>query len=157
MYLFTEREGHSHQMFSRSALPYLVNKHHQEPITWSVQLPYSPYVTAFSQNGLFLDYLFAGNRLPELTEVMRSMKRVEKNGCHMRERLHIKTTQILLFFCCIPVFQSFLSLHIPPSFADVFTLAKKISRSADHCCICLFVCFNFHVYQRLSVFWFRPL
>ena len=57
----------------------------------------------------------------------------------MRGRLHIKTTQILLFFCCIPVFQSFLSLHIPPSFADVFTLAKIISRSADHCCICLFV------------------
>ena len=78
MYLFTEREGHSRQMFSRSALPYLVNKHHQEPITWSVQLPYLPYATAFSQNGLFLDYLFAGNRPPELTEVMRSMKRVEK-------------------------------------------------------------------------------
>ena len=40
----------------------------QEPITWSVQLlPYWLYVTVFSQNGLFLDYLFAGNRLLELT------------------------------------------------------------------------------------------
>ena len=36
------------------------------------------YVTAFSQSGLFLDYLFAGNRLIELTWVIRSMKREEK-------------------------------------------------------------------------------
>ena len=33
-----------------------------------------------SQNGLFLDYLFAGNRLLELAWVIRSMKRGEKNS-----------------------------------------------------------------------------
>ena len=50
----------------------------QEPSTWSLQPPYWTYVTASSQNGLFLDYLFAGNRLHELTWVIRSMKREEK-------------------------------------------------------------------------------
>ena len=58
-------------------------------ITWSVQLPHWAYVTAFSQNDLFLDYLFAENRLLELTWVIRSMKREEKNGGPMRGRLHI--------------------------------------------------------------------
>ena len=62
----------------------------QEPITWSVQLPHWAYVTAFSRNDLFLDYLFAENRLLELTWVIRSMKREEKkNGGPMRGRLHI--------------------------------------------------------------------
>ena len=45
---------------------------------WSVQLRYWAYVTAFSQNGLFFDYLFVGNRLLELTWVIRSMKHEEK-------------------------------------------------------------------------------
>ena len=57
-----------------------------------------------SIGALFLDYLFAGNRLFELTWVIRSMKREEKNGGPVRGRLHIKTTQILPFFCRIPVF-----------------------------------------------------
>ena len=72
------------------------------------------------------------------------MKREEKNGGPMRGHLHIKTTQISSFFCRIPVFLSFLSLHIPLSFANFFTLEKKISRSADHRCIFIFVfCFLF--------------
>ena len=40
-------------------------------------------------------------------------------------RLHIKTTQILPYFCCIPLFQSFLSLYIPLSFANFSHLTKK--------------------------------
>ena len=133
----------------------------QEPITWSLQPPYWTYVTASSQNGLFLDYLFAGYRLLELTWVTRSMKREGKNGGPMRGRLSIKTTQIPPFFCCITVFQSFLSLYIPLYFANFFfTLAKKIRRSAGY--RSLFVCnyflfLNFRVYQRSSVFWFWPL
>ena len=94
----------------------------------------------FSQNGLFLDYLFAGNRLLELSlSDTIHKKRRKKNGGLMRGRFHIKTTQIPPFFCCIPVFQSFLSLHIPLSFANFFTLAKKISRSVDHRCIFIFI------------------
>ena len=45
----------------------------------------------------------------------------------MRGRFHIKTTQIPSFFCCIPVFQSFLSLHIPLSFANFSHLRKKFA------------------------------
>ena len=45
-------------------------------ITWSVQLPHWAYVTAFSQNDLFLDYLFAENRLLELTWVIRKVIRL---------------------------------------------------------------------------------
>ena len=56
-------------------------------------------------------------------------------------RLHIKTTQILPFFCCIPLFQSFLSLYIPLSFANFSHSTKKICRSADHRCI--FICIYF--------------
>ena len=103
----------------------------QQAITWSVQLPYWAYVTAFSQNGLFLDYLFAGNRLLELAWVIRSMKREEKNSGPMRGRLHIKTSQIPPFFCYIPIFQSFISLYIPPSFANFHT-CEKIRGRADH-------------------------
>ena len=106
---------------------FLCNMLTQESIPWSVQLPYWAYVTAFSQNGLFLDYLFAGNRLLEFAWVIRSMKREEKNGGPMRGRLHIKTTQIPPFFCYIPVFQSFLSLYISLSFAK-FSRLRKNSR-----------------------------
>ena len=97
----------------------------REPITWSLQLPYWPYVTAFSQKGLFLDYLVAGNRLLEFTWVIRSMKR---EGKKWWGRLHIKTTQIPPFFCCIPVFQSFLCLYIQLSFANFSDLRKKFAR-----------------------------
>ena len=78
-----------------------------------IPLPYWAYVTAFSQNGILLDYLFPRKRLLEPTYVIRSMKREEKKkkkGCLMRERLRTKTTQISPFFCCIPVFKSLLSL-----------------------------------------------
>ena len=75
------------------------------------------------------------------------MKRKEKYGGLMRGRLHIKTTQIPPFFSCIPVFQSFLSLRISLSLANFLTLAKRISRSADHRCICICIFFNFRVYQ----------
>ena len=54
------------------------------------------------------------------------MKREEKSGGPMRGRLHIKTTQIPPFFCCILVFQFFLSLYIPLSF-QISTLAKKFA------------------------------
>ena len=57
------------------------------------------------------------------------MKREEKNGGPMRGRLHIKTTQIPPFFCYIPIFQSFLSLYIPPSFAN-FSHLRKNSRES---------------------------
>ena len=63
------------------------------------------------------------------------MKREEKNGSPMPGRLHIKTTQIPPFLCCIPVFRSFLSLYIPQSFVHFSHLRKKIRRSADHRCI----------------------
>ena len=52
-------------------------------------------------------------------------------------RLHVKTTQIPPFFCCIPVFQSFLSIYYF-ILCKFFTLAKKIRRSAGHRCI--FIC-----------------
>ena len=56
------------------------------------------------------------------------MRREEKNGGPMQGRLHIKTTQIPPFFCCIPVFQSLLSLCIPLSFANFSHLRKKFAR-----------------------------
>ena len=45
----------------------------------------------------------------------------------MRGRFHIKTAKIPSFFCCIPVFQSFLSLYIPLSFANFSHLRKKFA------------------------------
>ena len=115
----------------------------QEPSTWSLQPPYWTYVTASSQNGLFLDYLFAGNRLHELTWVIRSMKREEKKWrpyAGTSSYQNYANSAFLLLYCCIPVFQSFLSLYIPLYFANFFTLAKKIRRSADYrfLFICLF-------------------
>ena len=71
---------------------FLCNRLTQEPINWSVQLPYCAFLR------FILDYLFAGNRLLALTWVIRSMKREEKNDGPMRGRLHIKTTQIPPFF-----------------------------------------------------------
>ena len=49
----------------------------------------------------------------------------------MRGRLHIKNTQIPPFFCYIPVFKSFLSLYISPSFTNFSHLQKNRGR-ADH-------------------------
>ena len=45
----------------------------------------------------------------------------------MRGRIHIKSAQIPPFFCCIPVFQFFLSLYIPLSFANCSHLRKKLA------------------------------
>ena len=45
----------------------------------------------------------------------------------MRGRIHIKSAQIPPFFCCIPVFQFFLSLYIPLSFANCSHLRKKLT------------------------------
>ena len=57
-------------------------------------------------------------------------------------RLHVKTTQIPPFFCCIPVFQSFLSIYYF-ILCKFFTLVKKIRRSADHRCIFICICIFF--------------
>ena len=89
---------------------------------------------------------FAGNRLLELTWVIWSMKCEEKYGSPIRGRLHIKTTQIPPFFCCIPVFQSFLPLYIPVSFTNFSYSRKKIRRSADHLCIFICICIFFFIF-----------
>ena len=86
---------------------------------------------------------FAEKRLLELTWVIWSMKCEEKYGSPIRGRLHIKTTQIPPFFCCIPVFQSFLPLYIPVSFTNFSYSRKKIRRSADHLCIFICICIFF--------------
>ena len=113
----------------------------QEPITWSLQPPYWTYVTASSQNGLFLDYLFAGNRLLELTWVIRSMKREEKKMAALRGDVFI--SKLRKFHLSFAVFQ-----YSNPSFpcishhtSQIFShIAKKIRRSADYpfLFICLF-------------------
>ena len=74
-------------------------------------------------------------------------------------RLHIKTTQILPFFCCIPLFQSFLSLYIPLSFANFSHSTKKnLQECGSSLYFYLYLFFlNFRVYQRSSIFWFWPL
>ena len=45
----------------------------------------------------------------------------------MRGHIHIKSTQIPPFFCCIPIFQFFLSLYIILSFANCSHLRKKLA------------------------------
>ena len=99
---------------------------YQEPITGSVKLPYWTYVTAFLQNGLFLDYLFAGNRLLELTWVIRSMKRGEKNKWRPYTGTSSYQNYPSSVFCCIPVFQSFLSLYNSLSFTNFSHLCKNL-------------------------------
>ena len=99
----------------------------QEPITWSVQLPYWTYVTAFSQNGLILNYLFAENRLLELTWVIRSMKREEKKW-----RPYVGTSScqnyanstFLLLYSSIPI----LSFHILLYPLQIFHTCEKNSQ-----------------------------
>ena len=65
--------------------------------------------------------------------------------------LHIKTTQIPPFFCCIPVFQSSLFLIYPTILCRFVTLAKKIRRSADHRCIfiCIWFFFKFSCVSKV--------
>ena len=99
----------------------------QEPITWCVQLPYCTYVTAFSQNGLILNYLFAENMLLELTWVIRSMKREEKKW-----RPYVGTSScqnyanstFLLLYSSIPI----LSFHILLYPLQIFHTCEKNSQ-----------------------------
>ena len=129
----------------------------QEPITWSVQLPYWTYVTAFSQNGLILNYLFAENRLLELTWVIRSMKREEKKW-----RPYVGTSScqnyansaFLLLYSSIPILTF---LIYPTILCKFFTLAKKFAGVRIivvfvFIIIIIIIIIYFRMYQRLSVF-----
>ena len=119
---------------------------YQEPITGSVKLPYWTYVTAFLQNGLFLDYLFAGNRLLELTWAIRSMKRGEKN----KWRPYTGTSSYQNYpssaFCCIPVFQSFLSLYNSLSFTNFSHLCKNLQECGSSLYFYLYIYIFFWVF-----------
>ena len=124
----------------------------QEPITWSVQLPYCTYVTAFSQNGLILNYLFAENRLLELTWVIRSMKREEKKW-----RPYVGTSScqnyanstFLLLYSSIPI----LSFHILLYPLQIFHTCEKNSQErGSSLYFYLYLYFFFFVF-----FWFWPL
>ena len=78
--------------------------------TWSIQLSYWDNERNGSQNGLFSEYFFAGNRPLGLTgSTIHETRR--KNGGLMRRRLHIKT-DFLLLYSSIPILP-FLTLHIP--------------------------------------------
>ena len=116
----------------------------QEPITWSVQLPHWAYVTAFSRNDLFLDYLFAENRLLELTWVIRSMKREEKKMAALCR--DVFTSKLRKFRLSFAIFQ-----YSDPSFPYIshypLQIFEKIRRIADHRCIfiCIYLFFNFRV------------
>ena len=113
----------------------------KEPSTWSLQPPYWTYVTASSQNGLFLDYLFAGNRLHELTWVIRSMKREEKKMAALCGDVFISKLRKFRFSFAVFQYSNPSFPYIPPYFANFFTLAKKIHRSADY--RFLFICVFF--------------
>ena len=78
--------------------------------TWSIQLSYWDNERNGSQNGLFSEYFFAGNRPLGLTGSKIHETRI-KNGGLMRRRLHIKT-DFLLLYSSIPILP-FLTLHIP--------------------------------------------
>ena len=102
----------------------------------------SPLLKAFRHKGIFIQrfiFILEGNRLLELTHVIRSMKREGKHGGLMRRRLRIKTTPFRLSSA---VFQysslSFPYLTCPTIACKFFILAKKISRSADRRCIFFF-------------------
>ena len=125
----------------------------QEPITWSVQLPYWTYVTAFSQNDLILNYLFAENRLLELTWVIRSMKREEKKmaslcGDVFMSKLRKFRLSFAVFQYSNPSFP-----YITLSFANFSHLRKKFA-GARVIVVFLFVLFFFFFFV---FFWFWPL
>ena len=61
-------------------------------------------------------------------------------------RLHIKTTQIPPFFCYIPVFQSFLSLYIPLSFANFSHLRKNSQKCGSSLYSYLYLLFFFLIF-----------
>ena len=124
----------------------------QEPITWSVQLPQWAYVTAFSQNDLFLDYLFAENRLLELTWVIRSMKREEKKMAALSGDVFI--SKLRKFRLSFAVFQ-----YSNPSFPyichyplQIFHIYEENSQECGSSLYFYFLFLNFRVYQRSSVF-----
>ena len=106
---------------------FLCNRLTQESITWSVQLPYWAYVTAFSQNGLFLDLLdlFAVNRILELAWVILSMKRKEKKGGPKpgtSSYQNYANSAFLLLYSSIPILPLYLTI-----LCKFFTLAKKFA------------------------------
>ena len=82
---------------------------------------------AFSRNSLFLDYLFAENRILELTLVIRSMKREEEKWWP-----HVGTSSyqnyansaFLLLYSSIPILPF---LIYPTILCKFFTLAKKFA------------------------------
>ena len=78
--------------------------------TWNIQLSYWDNERNGSQNGLFSEYFFAGNRPLGLTGSKIHETR-RKNGGLIRRRLHIKT-DFLLLYSSIPILP-FLTLHIP--------------------------------------------
>ena len=80
--------------------------------TWSIQLSYWDNERNGSQNGLFSEYFFAGNRPLGLTgSTIHETRR--KNGGLMRGLLHIKT-DFLLLYSSIPILPFLnLTLHIP--------------------------------------------
>ena len=80
--------------------------------TWNIQLSYWDNERNGSQNGLFSEYFFAGNRPLGLTgSTIYETRR--KNGGLMRGRLHIKT-DFLLLYSSIPILPFLnLTLHIP--------------------------------------------
>ena len=129
----------------------------QEPSTWSLQPPYWTYVTASSQNGLFLDYLFAGNRLHELTWVIRSMKREEKKWrpyAVTSSYQNYANSAFLLLYSSIPILTF---LIYPTILCKFFTLAKKFAGVRIivvfvFIIIIIIIIIYFRMYQRLSVF-----
>ena len=124
----------------------------QEPITWSVQLPYWTYVTAFSQNGLILNYLFAENRLLELTWVIRSMKREEKKMASLCGDVFMsKLRKFRLSFAVFQYSNPFFP-YITLSFANFSHLRKKFA-GARIIVVFLFV----FVFFFFVFFWFWPL
>ena len=123
----------------------------QEPSTWSLQPPYWTYVTASSQNGLFLDYLFAGNRLHELTWVIRSMKREEKKWrpyAVTSSYQNYADSAFLLLYSSIPILPFLIYSTILCKF---FTFTKKFA-GVRIIIVFFFLFLNFRVYQRSSVF-----
>ena len=69
-------------------------------------------------------------------------------------RLHIKTTQMTPFFCGIPLFQSFLSLYIPLSFANFLLLQKKKKNLRRECGSSLhFYLYFYFVFFLISYVW----
>ena len=112
--------------------------------TWSIQLSYWDNERNGSQNGLFSEYFFAGNRPLGLTGCTIHETR-RKNGGLLRGRLHIKT-DFLLLDSSIPILPFLnLTLHIPllvkgsplTYTLDKFRARKCIFLTVFPCQICM--------------------